>query len=104
MRCWCSRETTPINITIPRGRAGVPDAAGRRRQPGVPLFNITNASGNLALADNLFSAPTWNVIVQTASGNTTLTLPTSTNLEHEHLFGQRLLPCQHALWQQHLPL
>jgi hypothetical protein len=42
-------------------------------------FNITNANGNLAMYNDLFSAPTWNVIVQTAAGNTTLTLPTSTN-------------------------
>ena len=41
-------------------------------------YNITNANGNLALLDNL-NGPTWNVIVQTAAGNTTLTLPTSTN-------------------------
>jgi hypothetical protein len=53
-------------------------------QPGgalnVPFIyhNITNVNGNLAMADIVIS-PTWNVIVQTASGNTTLTLPTSTN-------------------------
>ena len=41
-------------------------------------YNITNANGNLALRDTLYG-PTWNLITQTASGNTTLTLPTSTN-------------------------
>ena len=42
-------------------------------------YNITNANGNLALYDSFRSGPTWNVIVQTAAGNSTLTLPTSTN-------------------------
>ncbi len=42
-------------------------------------YNVTNADGNLALADNIFSAPTWNTVIQTGGANTTLTLPTSTN-------------------------
>jgi hypothetical protein len=41
-------------------------------------YNITNANGDLALPDGLFG-PTWNLIAQTAAGNSTLTLPTSTN-------------------------